>query len=122
MAILKKCWLAKARDIGCLRNMHTFLMEEGLGQCMIQYVGGLSFLCEWPSIEIATKILEENRSTINHWVSDVKIWDENLVAKGRLAWVSFEGVPVQTWCKESLKNIASSFDKVLEVDGPYSHI
>ncbi|GJS92215.1 hypothetical protein Tco_0774851 [Tanacetum coccineum] len=55
---LRRCCKGKARNIHALRNIWTLLKQEGLGDAIIRYLGGLSFLCEWESEKLARRVLE----------------------------------------------------------------
>ena len=70
---LDKCWISKTTSIDHLRNIHDLLKEDGLGDCKIQYVGGLSVICEWKSREIAMRSLDANKERLKHCFSDIKI-------------------------------------------------
>ena len=95
---LKNCWVGKVKNIGFLRNIQQLLKEDGLGICKIQYVGGLHILCEWSSVEAAEKCLSVHKTSLDHWFSEVRIWDESLVFHERLA---IEGLPVEAWSDTS---------------------
>ncbi|PWA97712.1 hypothetical protein CTI12_AA026760 [Artemisia annua] len=113
---LKKCWVGKVRSIDTLRNIWSLFQEEGLVDCIIHYIGGLSILCEWKSEDIAKKSLEKNYRNIMQWMQELSMWKEEAGSPGRLTWLDMEGIPILAWNKQAIRSIASEFGCVLEVD------
>ncbi|GKD31669.1 nucleotide-binding alpha-beta plait domain-containing protein [Tanacetum coccineum] len=64
-------------------NAWDIITKNGLEDCKIKYVGGLSFLFEWPSFEAATKSLSANMLWLQQWFDVLKMWKDNDEAFGR---------------------------------------
>ncbi|GKC64553.1 nucleotide-binding alpha-beta plait domain-containing protein [Tanacetum coccineum] len=114
-AKLDRCWVAKAKNFEILKNAWDIITKNGLEDCKIKYVGGLSFLFEWPSFEAATKSLSANMLWLQQWFDVLKMWKDNDEAFGRLAWINFDGLPLLGRNLKSVKSIAKDFGKLLEV-------
>ncbi|GKF30779.1 hypothetical protein Tco_0100577, partial [Tanacetum coccineum] len=96
---LERCWVGKAKNFEVLQNAWDIIKNNGLDDCNIKYMGGLTFLFEWPSREAAVKSLEANLIWIQQWFDDVKMWKADGESYGRLAWITFERD--NTSCEES---------------------
>ncbi|PWA42136.1 ATPase, AAA-type, core [Artemisia annua] len=46
---LEKCWVGKAKNFHVLQNAWDIVKNNGLVDCNVKYVGGLSLLFEWES-------------------------------------------------------------------------
>ncbi|GJZ54652.1 hypothetical protein Tco_0609537 [Tanacetum coccineum] len=80
-----------------------------------EYVGGLSFLFEWKSKDIAVKNIEDNRVWLQHWFDDIKPWEDSELPVGRLVWLNVEGLPALGRHIRAVKAIVKDFGRVLEV-------
>ncbi|KAJ9560860.1 hypothetical protein OSB04_006020 [Centaurea solstitialis] len=92
------------------------IREDGLGECKLQYAGGLSVVCEWPSRDAAAQNLNAQLETLKHWFSDLHLWEEGIIPQERLAWLEIDGLPIEAWNEHNFRNVASKFGRVLEVD------
>ncbi|GJR68224.1 putative RNA-directed DNA polymerase, eukaryota, reverse transcriptase zinc-binding domain protein [Tanacetum coccineum] len=112
---LERCWVGKAKNFKVLQNAWNIVKNNGLNECNIKYMGGLTFLFEWPSREAAVKSLEANLICIQQWFDDVKMWKADGDSYGRLAWITFEGLQVLTRNLDNVKLITKYLGKLLEV-------
>ncbi|GKA48205.1 nucleotide-binding alpha-beta plait domain-containing protein, partial [Tanacetum coccineum] len=103
------------KNFEVLQNAWDIIKNNGLDDCNIKYMGGLSFLFEWPSKEAAEKSLEANLIWIQQWFDDVKMWNEDGEPYVRLAWINFEGIPVLARNLNTVKLVAKDIGKLLEV-------
>ncbi|PWA87787.1 hypothetical protein CTI12_AA066030 [Artemisia annua] len=87
---LESCWVGKAKNFHVLQNAWDVIKNNGLTECKVKYVGGLSFLFEWDSKETAIKSLEENKIWVQQWFDDLKMWEDNGESYGRLTWIHIE--------------------------------
>nr|GEY55772.1 nucleotide-binding alpha-beta plait domain-containing protein [Tanacetum cinerariifolium] len=81
----------------------------------IRYVGGLSFLFEWKSKDVAVKNIEDNRVWFQHWFDDIKPWEGSELPVGRLVWLNVEGLPALGRHIGAVKDIVKDFGRVFEV-------
>ncbi|PWA77135.1 hypothetical protein CTI12_AA195300 [Artemisia annua] len=116
MARLKKCWVGKAGNIHVLRNVWTLLKQDGLGGCIIHYLGGMSILCEWSSQAVAKECLEKNKVNLANWFTELVMWDENIEPHGRITWLEIEGIPALIWDSNTARKIGEKMGSVLEID------
>ncbi|PWA69137.1 hypothetical protein CTI12_AA284990 [Artemisia annua] len=110
-----RCWTGKAKNVQVLHNAWDIMANNGLEDCIIRYVGGLTFLFEWNSKDDANRSMEENMCWIQQWFNDVKPWEEKGELHGRLTWLVIEGLPTLGRNMTAVKTIASRFGKLLEV-------
>ncbi|PWA60658.1 nucleotide-binding alpha-beta plait domain-containing protein [Artemisia annua] len=112
---LESCWVGKAKNFHVLQNAWDVIKNNGLTECKVKYVGGLSFLFEWDSKETAIKSLEENKIWVQQWFDDLKMWEDNGESYGRLTWIHIEGIPTLARSVNSVKSVVKDFGKILEV-------
>ncbi|GKE09529.1 hypothetical protein Tco_1413080 [Tanacetum coccineum] len=113
---LKRCLLGKARNIHTLCNIWTLFKQEGLGRGIIHYIGGLSFICEWSSKQVAEDSLETNKVNLSSWCSNIDMWKEDTEPTGRLTWLELEGLLANARDAENVQKIGDKFGTVLEID------
>ncbi|GJR55964.1 hypothetical protein Tco_1406485 [Tanacetum coccineum] len=73
---LRNCWVGIVHNIDILRNIWNLFKDDGLGECAIRYMDGLSILCEWKSEEKARECLKENKENLKNWMLNIAMWDE----------------------------------------------
>ncbi|GJW78982.1 nucleotide-binding alpha-beta plait domain-containing protein [Tanacetum coccineum] len=102
------CWIGKARNFEVIQNAWDIIKENRLADCNTKYLGGLSYLFEWDSKDIAWESMESNILWLSQWFDELKPWDgicssvERLILKslktpisGNLTLISFnEDEPV----------------------------
>ncbi|KAJ9562985.1 hypothetical protein OSB04_008145 [Centaurea solstitialis] len=98
------------------RNIQNLLREDGLANCKIQHVGGLSIVCECSSREAAKACLLSNKEMLSSWLVDFKLWEPHAIPQERLVWLDISGLPIEAWSTITLRQIGDRFGKVLEVD------
>ncbi|GKB92857.1 putative RNA-directed DNA polymerase [Tanacetum coccineum] len=54
---LECCWMGKAKNYHVLQNAWDIVRNNGLEECNVKYVGGLSLLFEWETKEVASQSL-----------------------------------------------------------------
>ncbi|GKE41632.1 hypothetical protein Tco_1468916, partial [Tanacetum coccineum] len=112
---LKCCWMGKAKNYHVLQNAWDIVRNNGLEECNVKYVGGLSLLFEWEIKEVASQSLEANSFWLQQWFEDLKLWEDNGEAVGRLTWLTIEGLPTLARNIGVVKSVLGSFGKILEV-------
>ncbi|GKC33644.1 putative RNA-directed DNA polymerase, eukaryota, reverse transcriptase zinc-binding domain protein [Tanacetum coccineum] len=113
---LECCWIGEARNFHVLQNAWSIMENNDLVDCKIKYLGGLSFIFEWGSKEVAMKSLEENKVWLHQWFNNIKIWDNYCGSYSRLAWIIIDGLPPLGRNINSVKAITKEFGRTLEVD------
>ncbi|GJZ63745.1 putative RNA-directed DNA polymerase, eukaryota, reverse transcriptase zinc-binding domain protein, partial [Tanacetum coccineum] len=113
---LECCWIGEARNFHVLQNAWSIMENNDLVDCKIKYLGGLSFIFEWGSKEVAMKSLEENKVWLHQWFNNIKIWDNYCGSYSRLAWIIIDGLPPLGRNINSVKAITKEFGQTLEVD------
>ncbi|GKA18159.1 40S ribosomal protein S3a-like protein [Tanacetum coccineum] len=113
---LKTCLLGKVKSFEILQNITSSLLEDGLQDCVVHYIGGLSILLEWPTESAANDILDKSKNILQNWMEDVQKWDEEMEQPKRLAWIQLEGLLMHAWSMGSVKSITKSFRRIIEVD------
>ncbi|GJS17046.1 nucleotide-binding alpha-beta plait domain-containing protein [Tanacetum coccineum] len=106
--------LSTAKKFEVVQNAWDIIKGNGLDECNTKYLGGLSFLFEWSSKEMALKSLKSNNLWLQQWFDDLKPWDDRCLSTGRLVWINFEGIPMVARNHKSIFTLASSFGDVLE--------
>ncbi|GKD15768.1 nucleotide-binding alpha-beta plait domain-containing protein, partial [Tanacetum coccineum] len=112
---LECCWTGKAKNLHVAQNEWNIVDNNGLVDCKVRYVGGLSFHFEWKSKEVAGKNLEDNWVWLQQWFDDIKPWDGSESPVGRLVWLNVEGLPSLGRHIGVVKAIVKDFGRVLEV-------
>ncbi|GJX30847.1 RNA-directed DNA polymerase, eukaryota [Tanacetum coccineum] len=71
---LENCLVEHAKNLQVLQNVWDIMQNNGLGDCNVKYMGGLSLLFEWNSKEVVTKSLDVNEGLpiIGRNISSVK--------------------------------------------------
>ncbi|GJV65516.1 nucleotide-binding alpha-beta plait domain-containing protein [Tanacetum coccineum] len=116
MSRLRRCWVGETRNIHVLRNIWTLMKQDGLGDCCIHYIGGLSILGEWKSEGIARDCLKRNKVNLGNWFSKLVMWEESVEPPGRLTWLEIEGLPALIWVSNAVCKIVREVGLVLEID------
>ncbi|PWA91164.1 nucleotide-binding alpha-beta plait domain-containing protein [Artemisia annua] len=112
---LEKCWAGKAKNFQVLQNAWNIVSNNGLDGCKVKYVGGLFLLFEWGSREEACQSLKENKSWLQQWFDDLKLWEQNYDPNNILTWIILEGLPSLARNMGAVKAIVKCFGKLLEV-------
>ncbi|GJZ61348.1 nucleotide-binding alpha-beta plait domain-containing protein [Tanacetum coccineum] len=107
--------MGKAKNFHVLQNAWIILKNNGLVDCNIKYCGGLSFLFEWNSREVALESLEANKLWLQQWFDDIKPWEEDDNDIGRLTWLNIEGLPSFGRNLGAIKFMLNEFGRVLEI-------
>ncbi|GKC93171.1 nucleotide-binding alpha-beta plait domain-containing protein [Tanacetum coccineum] len=81
---LNCCWTATAKNLRVLQNAWDIIQNNGLIDCKVKYCGGLSFLFEWSSKDVACECMENNKVWLEQWFDNVTSWDERNERVGRL--------------------------------------
>ncbi|GKC82939.1 nucleotide-binding alpha-beta plait domain-containing protein, partial [Tanacetum coccineum] len=113
---LKTCLLGKVKSFEILQNITSSLLADGLQDCVVHYIGGLSILLEWPTESAANDILDKSKNILQNWMEDVQKWDEEMEQPKRLAWIQLEGLPMHAWSVGSVESLTKSFGRIIEVD------
>ncbi|GKB25975.1 hypothetical protein Tco_0865376, partial [Tanacetum coccineum] len=98
-----------------MQNAWNILENNGLSECVVKYCGGLSFLFEWKSSDLAMKNLDSNKLWLQQWFEEIKPWEENYDLGGRLAWLYIDGLPFQGTNIGAIKTILKDFGKILKI-------
>ncbi|GJW09474.1 RNA-directed DNA polymerase, eukaryota [Tanacetum coccineum] len=78
----------------CIRIIEDNSLKSRLELGNVKYVGGLSLLFEWETKEVASQSLEANSFWLQQWFDDLKLWEDNGEAVGRLTLLTIEGLPI----------------------------
>ncbi|GKF04264.1 nucleotide-binding alpha-beta plait domain-containing protein [Tanacetum coccineum] len=113
---LKTCLLGKVKSFEIFQNITSSLLADGLQDCVVYYIGGLSILLEWPTESAANDILDKSKNILQNWMEDVQKWDKELEQPERLAWIQLEGLPMHAWSVGSVESLTKSFGRIIEVD------
>ncbi|GJR07954.1 nucleotide-binding alpha-beta plait domain-containing protein [Tanacetum coccineum] len=112
---LKCCLVGELRAYETLQNLGSILKADGLGECCIHYIGGLSVLLEWSSQKAAGEVLSRNAQGLSKWFEKIQLWSDSVDTPGRLVWLRLEGLPVQAWGAEAVTKIAQVCGRVSKV-------
>ena len=104
----------KARDFPTLPNLRLLCMDEGFEEVELRYVGGLWVLFEFPNAASCTNFM--NNESMDHWLSEKRVWDRNFVPKDRVVWLDIECLPIRAWSKSAFRKIVSKWGVVLHLD------
>ncbi|GKB37521.1 nucleotide-binding alpha-beta plait domain-containing protein [Tanacetum coccineum] len=103
---LEKCWVGKAKKFQVLQNVWDIMKNNGLVDCNVTYIGGLSLLFEWKYKDLARGSLESNKIWLMQWFDDLQPWDEKCDPYGRLIWLNLEGLPILARNNGVVKSVA----------------
>lgn len=111
--------MAKQKKIQVLQNAWNILQNNGLGDCNVKYMGGLSFLFEWSSKEVAAESLLANNVWPHEWFDNVKMWENDGLSFGRLTWLVIDGLPALRRNFAFVKSMVKELGKILEIGRLY---
>ncbi|GJV50928.1 RNA-directed DNA polymerase, eukaryota [Tanacetum coccineum] len=75
----KKCMVADVKNFEILQNIWRTMKEEGIGECNIRYIGGLSILIECRSETAAQTLLQNCPYGLTIWLHNIRPWCEESV-------------------------------------------
>ncbi|KAJ0607904.1 hypothetical protein HanPSC8_Chr03g0105471 [Helianthus annuus] len=80
----------------------------------IQYLGGLLMLVSFESMEEAESFLQNNKLW-GPWFSKLDLWEGQILAVERIAWIRVQGLPLHLADSEILRKIGDEYGKTLYV-------
>ncbi|KAJ0804414.1 hypothetical protein HanPI659440_Chr02g0037791 [Helianthus annuus] len=104
--------VGRAFDISSLTKLRTALLEAGVSELKIHYLGGLSILISFDDdITAADFLLEVN--LWNKWFTSLDMWTGQSMQYERVAWLKFHGLPLHLAENKVFDDTASLFGKVI---------
>ncbi|KAF5801533.1 putative nucleotide-binding alpha-beta plait domain superfamily, RNA-binding domain superfamily [Helianthus annuus] len=105
--------LVRVGDFVLVSRFQRKLLDMGLGEGVIRYLGGMQFLVTFKTPEHAIMAKDELLGRSDEFVN-VSIWDGQEVEFERVAWVKILGLPIQLCDPEIFEEVASVFGKVVQ--------
>ncbi|KAJ9549144.1 hypothetical protein OSB04_021687 [Centaurea solstitialis] len=118
---LVKSWLSKnligrVPSYEILLSLGSCLEADGCGDLKLRYMGGLSVLLEFASLEDAKFFLEQAKETWSKWFDDLKFWTVDDNPKTRIASLVVSGFPPHAWSPTAFQDITKDLGKLIISD------
>lgn len=117
--LLGRTLLVRVGTVVVLKRFQRELLDMGLGEGVIRYLGGLQFLVTFKNTENAIMAKDELVGRSEEFVH-VTIWDGQAVDFERVAWVKILGLPIQLSHDETVNEVAALFGKVVQKENKVS--
>lgn len=116
-------------DLDALKNIYIILNDLCPGKGKIQYLGGLSVLITFEDSKTAFEVRDAAKDVLGRF-SSIDLWEGQIFAFERLAWVKIVGVPLHLLSSQIINTIGGSVGKVIhtpsrsdeEGDLSYDHV
>ncbi|GJW49971.1 RNA-directed DNA polymerase, eukaryota [Tanacetum coccineum] len=93
--------------------------NEGFGDIVLRYLGGLWVMIVFKSIEAKEKF--KDCVAIKSWFTQIVQSTVDFTVDGRIVWVDVEGIPIKLWTSNSFKKIASKWGLYLNEEMTEEH-
>ncbi|GJT36558.1 DIE2/ALG10 family protein [Tanacetum coccineum] len=113
------CLNGKIKEVGALVNLKVVLQNEGFGDIVLRYLGGLWVMIVFKSIEAKEKF--KDCVAIKSWFTQIVQSTVDFTVDGRIVWVDVEGIPIKLWTSNSFKKIASKWGLYLNEEMTEEH-
>ncbi|KAL9996438.1 hypothetical protein Hdeb2414_s0020g00558691 [Helianthus debilis subsp. tardiflorus] len=105
--------VGRVNDFHCLINMKVNLNKAEISGFKLHYIGGLNMLISFED-DIDASVFVLNTSLWKEWFVSLDIWSGQSLAYARIAWLKFQGVPLQLAENRVFNDIAALFGKVVK--------
>ncbi|KAI7740220.1 hypothetical protein M8C21_001296, partial [Ambrosia artemisiifolia] len=99
-------------DLQTLIRLDRLLMDNGVFNVELLYVGGLSILIRLSDKQKALDLLL-NRDVWSSWFSSLDVWMGQVFSYERIAWLKIQGIPLHIASPEVLDMVAGLFGKII---------
>ncbi|KAJ0650599.1 hypothetical protein HanLR1_Chr15g0597571 [Helianthus annuus] len=110
---LGRSLLVRVGTLALVKQFQRELLDMGLGEGVIRYLGGLQFLVTFKNHEHAIMAKDELVGRSEEFVN-VTLWDGQTIDFERVAWVKILGLPIQLFHDETVNEVAALFGKVVQ--------
>ncbi|KAJ0436824.1 hypothetical protein HanHA300_Chr16g0595011 [Helianthus annuus] len=110
----RKAVVGRTVDLDTLIYFDRLLKIGKVKFSKIQYLGGLSILVSFGSTGEAVSFLE-NKELWGPWFSNLDLWEGQILAVERIAWLRIQGIPLHLFDSEILRMVGNLFGKALYV-------
>ncbi|KAJ0727756.1 putative RNA-directed DNA polymerase [Helianthus annuus] len=108
-----------AKNLSTLSNLHHILMDGGLDNYGLSYVGGLSVLLTLGNPEIVKDIMSNHSDCLSNVFSRFHVWNGEDLPMERVVSLRITGVPVHLRDNSLFDQIGGLFGKVVQ-ESPFS--
>ncbi|KAJ0621597.1 putative RNA recognition motif domain, nucleotide-binding alpha-beta plait domain superfamily [Helianthus annuus] len=114
----RKSWVFKsligeAKEMNYLERLEECMEDLNIEDAEVRYVGGLKVMFTFPSSDVASFFLENEKEKWSVWFSNLEVWDGSFNHTQRIAWVRVIGVPVCLWDRHVLNRIGERCGRIL---------
>ncbi|KAM0055051.1 hypothetical protein Hdeb2414_s0006g00201631 [Helianthus debilis subsp. tardiflorus] len=110
----RKAVVGRTADLDTLVYFDRLLSIGMVKYVKIQYLGGLSIMVSFASMEEAESFLQ-NKKLWGPWFSNLDLWEGQILAVERIAWLRVHGLPLHLADPEILRKIGEAYGKLLYV-------
>ncbi|KAM0020151.1 hypothetical protein Hdeb2414_s0025g00663981 [Helianthus debilis subsp. tardiflorus] len=110
----RKAVVGRTVDLDTLVYFDRLLSIGKVKFVKIQYLGGLSIMVSFESMEEAESFLQ-NKKLWGPWFSYLDLWEGQILAVERIAWIRVQGLPLHLADSEFLRKIGEAYGKILYV-------
>ncbi|KAJ0522978.1 hypothetical protein HanIR_Chr10g0488731 [Helianthus annuus] len=107
-----KALVGRCANIKMLNNIKSVLIEAGIQNFSLSYLGGMSVLVKFSNEEDSNSLVGSFDRWKN-WFSTLDCWMGQSMPFERIAWIKFFGVPIHLAVDEIYDSIAGRFGKVI---------
>ncbi|PWA44295.1 nucleotide-binding alpha-beta plait domain-containing protein [Artemisia annua] len=104
--------VGRVESLEKLITLDKLMVEAGIGEMVITYIGGLSVLLKFKSDEKAYNFLTD-KDVWCRWFSMLDRWNGQVLSFERIAWVKIQGVPLNLAENSVFDKVAACFGKVV---------
>ncbi|KAF5786564.1 hypothetical protein HanXRQr2_Chr10g0442441 [Helianthus annuus] len=108
--LYRKAVVGRTKDLDTLVFFNRFLRIGKVHYVKIQYLGGLSILVSFACSEEAESFLK-NKGLWGPWFSNLDMWEGQVLAVERIAWLRIQGLPLQLFDSDIMKMVGNLFEK-----------
>ncbi|KAI3740390.1 hypothetical protein L2E82_30819 [Cichorium intybus] len=73
---LGNCLIGELKDVDLLAKCFSIFHSNGIGECSVIYLGGLSVLLRFENSRVASAFLEEHRDNWSFWFEGLRKWSD----------------------------------------------
>nr|GEV63397.1 RNA-directed DNA polymerase, eukaryota, reverse transcriptase zinc-binding domain protein [Tanacetum cinerariifolium] len=106
--------MGKVRDASAIPNLYIILLKEGFQSVKLRYLGGLWVLIKLDSLDSVEKF--QNHVGVGSWFSLIKPACNSFVSDERIVWISIEGLPINSWTRNTFSKIVSKWGDLVASD------
>ncbi|XP_058732902.1 uncharacterized protein LOC131604483 [Vicia villosa] len=112
----QKAFIGRVLMPGSAYNLQSYMEMEGIFAVRVTPLGGDVCLLEDREEGFIEDLIAEGETWWKSWFSDIKRWEEGMVAESRDVWLRIYGIPVHAWKSSFFVALAEVWGSFLCID------